>query len=343
MKMSNPTASVVTTSITATAPLAQYHTLYVQGLPLILDSNGLKQFFSKFGPVSPTTRVISNRGYGFVDFLTQESADAALNAANDMSNLLQINGLHLKVERAKASEAGDITSGGSLTTSSTSDFGITPYHANSSHGNIEGFKRHPSPISTSPSSYPSRNGLSGTFREIGLNYADVASNGSTPTSSPTKLPSHLRTVHVTVLPPLATVGDIQQVFSVFGRIRKILLKNKLVTEPKPMESAVTLWSVKAEFDSGETVNKVMEVCRNEEIPVSKLNNTVVRVGAYQVPPNFVDAVDTLSALGTVIAAELIQTHTTCSIEFESESAVVNCLSYPVFLRGTQLEFLTQLK
>jgi RNA recognition motif-containing protein len=60
--------------------IVERHTLYVSNLPWKARSPDVKEFFSKFDPLSANV-IFDNRksaGYGFVSFGTKEEAEAAL-------------------------------------------------------------------------------------------------------------------------------------------------------------------------------------------------------------------------------------------------------------------------
>ena len=106
-------------------PAPPSFSLFVQGLPLVLDSQGLRAFFSQFGDVLPSTRVFRDRGYGFVDFASRQSMEAALAAG---ASSLCIDGLRIKMERAREDgtehSSLELSSGSeraSVTTLSSSD------------------------------------------------------------------------------------------------------------------------------------------------------------------------------------------------------------------------------
>ena len=80
----------------------QQNTLYVGNLPFETDENGLTDLFSQFGTIKKVnviTRDGRSRGFGFVTFETNESADEALSMHQQ-----KFEGRMLNVNKAKDRE-----------------------------------------------------------------------------------------------------------------------------------------------------------------------------------------------------------------------------------------------
>jgi len=349
-------------------------TLFVQGLPLMLDSSGLRSFFSKFGPVASSTRVIRHQGYGFVEFENPECAEAALTAACG-SNPLRIDGLSIKVEKAKAADAGEVTSGtgGSLTTSRTSDYGSTSNSPgsrsplrdqtaaprNASNHTPHAAKPQIATRNTSKTSLGESSQRAVRAAAAAVNTTTMPVVVSPSTVSPLvyekqkPLLQEKRCVKVMELPPQATKVDVFQVFSVFGRIHAVtMMMNGEPIVKKNAEggddddeniTAVSVWSIRVRYDTTESANRAFEACKAEGIPVTRYYSSSsglsgLNVGSYAVAPNFLDSIDSLSAFGTITSLELALSHTGCIIAYdEVETPVQNLLTTPVFLRGIQLK------
>ncbi|GAB4266871.1 MAG: RNA-binding protein [Candidatus Rifleibacteriota bacterium] len=76
--------------------------IFVGNLPFAVDSNRLQQEFAKFGNVESAKIIIDrnsgrSRGYGFVEFSDQASADAAVAGMNEK----EMDGRKLTVSHAK--------------------------------------------------------------------------------------------------------------------------------------------------------------------------------------------------------------------------------------------------
>lgn len=89
----------------------QKNKIYVSGLAYSIDDDELKEAFSQYGEVT-FVRVIKDRdsgqsrGFGFVEFATDEQAQAAIDGMNDQ----EISGRKVRVsiakERAPRSDGG---------------------------------------------------------------------------------------------------------------------------------------------------------------------------------------------------------------------------------------------
>lgn len=76
--------------------------LFVGNLPFSVDSVKLSEEFSKFGEVASANIVIDkiskcSKGFGFVEFMTQEGAQAAIEGMNEQ----EMGGRKLTVSMAK--------------------------------------------------------------------------------------------------------------------------------------------------------------------------------------------------------------------------------------------------
>lgn len=92
-------------------PEAQTFKLFVGGIPYSMTSDKVQELFSdggNFKVVSvylPVDRMNNNRprGFGFVEFETQEDARAAMEKFNDF----EVDGRKLKVNEARPKQEGD--------------------------------------------------------------------------------------------------------------------------------------------------------------------------------------------------------------------------------------------
>lgn len=87
-------------SAAATLPgnVPRDQTLFVSGLPFLCTSKDLEEFFLDFGKTLDSTRVVYDKGFGFVDFATRKDAENAF-LASFGPNRMRIQGLNIKVER----------------------------------------------------------------------------------------------------------------------------------------------------------------------------------------------------------------------------------------------------
>lgn len=293
------------------------HSLFVQGLPLALDSAGLKTFFSSYGEVSPTTRVIRDHGYGFVDFFHPESVEATLKA----NSPLLINGFRVRVERTKKVPS-DINSGSdvSLTSASSSDF------SNSTQTTAS------TPVPEDPRRF--RNAVKEIHQTPkSPTIANDRWSETKPAEPKVVITNNCKRIIVPLIPEETTAADLESVFSVFGKVTKVFLRNDL---DHNLSSAATLWTIRAQFDNFNSVQSACNACRKEGLPVMKFENNFILVGIYQDPPNLVNALESFAHIGFMISAELLKYETGCSIEFESDEDAVRACSAPVCVRGVKL-------
>jgi RNA recognition motif. (a.k.a. RRM, RBD, or RNP domain) len=274
------------------------NSLYVHGLPLMLNSNGLKQFFSQFGTVSSTTRVIRNKGYGFVDFVSPEGVEAALAAASSPKPLL-IDGLYLRLERVRG-EAIESTSGfgGSWTTSSTSSLPGTP-----------GVKPE----------------MSEGFPEGG------AMNVAPPLAS---VAADKRIVAIEEVPPETTIDDLQKIMSAFGAIRSVHFTNQVLGGAASVAS--TEHFVMVRFAEHDAVIRAMTGCQQEAISATVKDNLTLDIGPYHQAPNLVDVLEFMSSFGELVSADIVHQVTKAIVVFEYEASAEVALRSPVYARGTRM-------
>jgi len=76
--------------------------LFVGNLPFSVDSDKLKKLFSSFGEIEEATMISDkfsgrSKGFGFVTFKSDESADNAISEMNDK----EVEGRGIKVSEAK--------------------------------------------------------------------------------------------------------------------------------------------------------------------------------------------------------------------------------------------------
>jgi len=81
--------------------------LFVGGLPFATSNDQLRDLFAEVGEVASATVVTDrdtgrSRGFGFVEMVTTEAAEEAINRLNGRD----YEGRRLQVEKAKASPAG---------------------------------------------------------------------------------------------------------------------------------------------------------------------------------------------------------------------------------------------